>query len=137
MRLAAPRLPRVARETTWVFYDPDAALGPPPRGRRSSPGSTSTTPAGRPSAGELLRRAVFLPHPAGAEENGLRARMKHLERRLQDRAHRIALRSRAVAAGRSALAGLLALPDAVYRLDRRRPAPHSPERLLAPPKRGA
>ena len=116
MRLAAPRLPRVARETTWVYYDPDVALGPPPRSLLLTWLDFDDT-GRKPSAGELFRRALFLPHPAGAEENGLSARMKHLERRLQDRAHRIALRARAIAAGRSALAWLLALPDAVYRLE--------------------
>jgi uncharacterized protein (DUF58 family)/TM2 domain-containing membrane protein YozV len=116
MRLAAPQMPRVARETTWVYYDPDAALGPPPRGIMLTWLDFDDT--GRQmTAGEVLRRAIFLPHPAGGEENGLSARMKHLERRLQDRAHRIALRARAVAAGSWALRGLLALPDAVYRLE--------------------
>jgi hypothetical protein len=116
MRLAAPRLPQVARETTWVHYDPDTALGPPPP-------STFLTwldfdDTGRkPTAGELLKRALLLPHPAGGEENGISARMKHLEKRLRDRDHRIALRARAVDAGRYALQALLALPDAVYRLD--------------------
>jgi hypothetical protein len=43
--------------------------------------------------------------------------MKHLERRLRDREHRLALRARAVDAGRRALNALLALPDAVYRLE--------------------
>jgi hypothetical protein len=116
MRLAAPQLPRVARETTWVYYDPDAALGPAPRGIMLTWLDFDDT--GRKlTAGELIRRVLFLPHPAGGEENGLSARMKHLERRLQDRAHRIALRARAVAAGAWALRGLLSLPDAVYRLE--------------------
>jgi hypothetical protein len=65
----------------------------------------------------VLRRALFLPHPAGSEENGMSARMKHLERRLQDRAHKVALRSRAALAGKYAVSALLALPDAVYRLE--------------------
>jgi uncharacterized protein (DUF58 family)/TM2 domain-containing membrane protein YozV len=116
MRLAAPQLPRVARETTWIYFDPDAALGPPPRGILETWIDFDDT--GRKlTAGELFRRALLLPHPVGGEENGMSARMKHLERRLQDRAHRIALRSRAVNAGRYALNGLLALNDAVYRLE--------------------
>ena len=116
MRLAPPALPRVARKTTWVYYDPDDALGPPPRGVMATWVDWDDT--GRTaSAKELLRRAFFLPHPAGAEENGLLARMRRMERRLEDRAHRLALRSRAVMTGRHALAGLLALPDAVYRLE--------------------
>jgi len=116
MRLTAPQLPRVSRETTWVYYDPEAALGPPPRGVMltwldfDDTGRTAT-------AKEILRRLLFLPHPIGGEENGWRARIKHLERRLEDRAHRLALRQRAAAAGRSALQGLLGLPDAVYRLE--------------------
>ena len=64
-----------------------------------------------------MKRALFLPHPVGAEENGLFARVKGLERRLEDRAHRLALRWRAVATGRNALQALLSLPDAVYRLE--------------------
>jgi uncharacterized protein (DUF58 family)/TM2 domain-containing membrane protein YozV len=116
MRLGAMRLPRVARETTWVYHDPDVALGPPPRSLLLTWLDFDDT-GRKPTAGELFRRAIFLPHPAGGEENGFSARMRHLETRLQDRAHRIALRSRAVAAGRSALGGLLALPDAVYRLE--------------------
>jgi uncharacterized protein (DUF58 family)/TM2 domain-containing membrane protein YozV len=116
MRLAAPPMPRVARETTWIYYDPDAALGPPPENVMMTWldfDDTGRTPTWR----ELLRRALFLPHPVGGEENGLGARIKHLERRLEDRAHRIALRQRATQAGRQALAGLMALPDAVYRLE--------------------
>jgi hypothetical protein len=116
MRLASPRLPRVARETTWVYYDPELALGPPPRSVMQTWLDFDDT-GRRFTARELFGRALFLPHPAGGEENGLFARMKHLERRLQDRAHRVALRSRAVSAGRNALQGLLALPDAVYRLE--------------------
>lgn len=116
MRLAAPRVPQVARETTWVHYDPDAALGPPPRSVWLTWLDFDDT-GRKPTAGEVVKRLLFLPHPAGGEENGFRARMKHLEVRLQDRAHRIALRSRAVAAGKNALGWLLALPDAVYRLE--------------------
>jgi uncharacterized protein (DUF58 family)/TM2 domain-containing membrane protein YozV len=116
MRLAPPALPRVARETTWVFYDPDDALGPPPRSAFQLWVDYDDT--GRElSFKEVMRRAFILPHPIGAEENGLFARMKHLERRLEDRAHRIALRSLAVAHGRYALRALLSLPDAVYRLE--------------------
>lgn len=116
MRLAAPSLPRVARETTWVYYDPDDALGPQPRGVFETWIDYDDT--GRKATfRELARRALFLPHPVGAEENGLVARMKGLERRLEDRAHRLALRWRAVAIGRNVLSMLLALPDAVYKLE--------------------
>lgn len=116
MRLAAPSVPRVARETTWVYYDPAAALGPPPRSVVQTWVDYDDT--GRAAtARELLRRVFFLPHPAGGEENGLQARLRHLERRLEDRAHRLALRERATVAGKNALQGLLALPDAVYRLE--------------------
>jgi hypothetical protein len=116
MRLSPPAMPRVARQTTWVYYDPDDALGPPP-------GSVLATwvdwdDSGRKlGARELLRRALFLPHPVGAEENGLFARVKAIERRLEDRAHRLALRANAVAIGRQTLQVLLSLPDAVYRLE--------------------
>jgi hypothetical protein len=116
MRLAPPTMPRVARQTTWVYYDPDDALGPRPRTVTElwvdydDTGRKLTTK-------EMLKRALFLPHPVGAEENGLFARMKDLERRLEDRAHRLALRWRAVATGRTALQALLSLPDAVYRLE--------------------
>jgi uncharacterized protein (DUF58 family)/TM2 domain-containing membrane protein YozV len=116
MRLAPPSLPRVARETTWVYYDPDDALGPQPRGVFETWLDHDDT-GRRPSFKELARRALFLPHPVGAEENGLFARMKGLERRLEDRAHRLALRWRAVAVGRNVLQMLLSLPDAVYRLE--------------------
>jgi uncharacterized protein (DUF58 family)/TM2 domain-containing membrane protein YozV len=116
MRLAAPPMPRVARETTWVYFDPEAALGPPPRPIFETWLDFDDT-GRKATARELLERALFLPHPAGGEENGFLARVRHLERRLEDRAHRIALRQRAALAGQQALKGLLALPDAVYRLD--------------------
>jgi len=116
MRLAPPTMPRVARETTWVFYDPDHALGPLPRSSWELWVDFDDT--GRKATfGSVVKRLLFMPHPIGAEENGLVARMKHLERRLEDRAHRLALRRRAVTTGRQALGGLLALPDAVYRLE--------------------
>jgi uncharacterized protein (DUF58 family)/TM2 domain-containing membrane protein YozV len=116
MRLCAPQLPRVARETTWVHLDPEEALGPPPRTVMLTWLDFDDT--GRAvTAREVLRRLVFLPHPVGGEENGWGARVKHLERRLEDRAHRLALRERAATAGRNALQGLLGLPDAVYRLE--------------------
>ena len=116
MRLAAPRLPQVARETTWVHYDPDTALGPLPPSTFQTWLDFDDT-GRKPTAGELFKRALLLPHPAGGEENGVSARMKHLEKRLRDGDHRIALRARAVDAGRYALQALLALPDAVYRLE--------------------
>ncbi len=116
MRLAPPNLPRVARETTWVHYDPDDALGPMPRGVIDTWIDYDDTGRTR-SFKELVKRAFFLPHPVGAEENGMFARMKALERRLEDRAHRLALRWRAVAVGRHTLQVLLSLPDAVYRLE--------------------
>ncbi len=116
MRLAPPTMPRVARETTWVYYDPNDALGPMPRGVLRTWLDYDDT--GREfTFGQLMKRALFLPHPMGAEENGLFARMNRLERRLEDRAHRLALRQRAVQTGRAALQGLLAMPDAVYRLE--------------------
>ncbi len=116
MRLAPPSMPRVARETTWVYYDPDDALGPPPRTVTET--WIDFDDSGRKAtAGEFIKRMLFLPHPVGAEENGMFARIKGLERRLEDRAHRIALRMRAVFTGRHALAGLLSTPDAVYRLE--------------------
>src|SRR6185369_14689267 len=72
MRLGPPPMTRVARETTWIYFDPDAALGPPPRGLLRTWVDYDDT--GRTaSARELLRRALFLPHPVGAEENGLTA----------------------------------------------------------------
>lgn len=117
MRLAPPALPRVARETTWVYYDPDDALGPPPRSVIQTWIDFDDSGSMRFGARELLRRALFLPHPVGAEENGVMQRTKALERRLEDRAHRVALRLRAVAIGRHVLGALLALPDAVYRLE--------------------
>jgi hypothetical protein len=116
MRLTAPQIPRVARETTWVHYDPELALGPAPPSVLVTWLDFDDT-GRKPTSGEILRRALFLPHPPGSEENGMSARMKHLERRLQDRAHRLALRSRASSASTWALQALLALPDAVYRLD--------------------
>jgi uncharacterized protein (DUF58 family) len=116
MRLTPPQLPRVARETTWVYYDPDDALGPPPKTVLETWVDYDDT--GRKFGFvEMLKRAFLLPHPVGAEENGLIARMKHMERRLEDRSHRIALRMLAVTHGRHALNTLLALPDAVYRLE--------------------
>lgn len=116
MRLAPPALPRVARETTWVYYDPDDALGPMPRGVVDTWVDYDDT--GRQAKlGQIVKRALFLPHPVGAEENGMFARMKGLERRLEERAHRLALRWRAIAVGRHALQMLLSLPDAVYRLE--------------------
>lgn len=116
MRLAAPNLPRVARETTWVVYDPNDALGPPPRTPMQLWVDYDDT--GRTlSFKELVKRAFLLPYPVGAEENGVVARMKRLERRLEDRAHRLALRQSAVWAGRQALNALLAQPDAVYKLE--------------------
>lgn len=116
MRLAPPSLPRVARETTWVHYDPEDALGPPPRGVIDTWIDYDDT--GRKIGfKELVKRALFLPYPVGAEENGVFARTKALERRLEDRAHRLALRWRAAACGRHALQVLLSLPDAVYRLE--------------------
>jgi hypothetical protein len=116
MRLAPPQMPRVARETTWIWYDPDDALGAPPRTAFQTwldDDDTGRQPTGK----ELLRRMLFLPYAVGAEENGLLARMGRLERRLEDRAHRLALRRMAVLSGRFALQGLLALPDAVYKLE--------------------
>ncbi|MBX3199197.1 MAG: DUF58 domain-containing protein [Labilithrix sp.] len=116
MRLAPPSLPRVARETTWIYYDADDALGPLPRGVMETWIDFDDT-GRKVTAGQLFKRAMLLPHPVGAEENGMFARMKALERRLEDRAHRLALRWRAVAVGRHALNVLLSLPDAVYRLE--------------------
>jgi hypothetical protein len=116
MRLAPPSMPRVARETTWVYYDPDDALGPMPRSVLETWVDYDDT-GRKPTAGEILKRLLILPHPVGAEENGLFARIKGLEKRLDDRAHRLALRWRAVATGRHALNVLLSLPDAVYRLE--------------------
>lgn len=116
MRLEPPAQPRFARETTWVYYDPADALGPMPRSTFETwvdwddTGRTAT-------AKEFVKRALFLPHPIGAEENGIFARVKGLERRLEDRAHRLALRWRAVATGRNAFHALLASPDAVYKLE--------------------
>lgn len=116
MRLTPPSLPRVARETTWVQYEPDDALGPPPRSVVDTWVDFDDT--GRKlGAKELFKRALFLPHPVGAEENGLFARMRGLERKLEDRAHRLALRQRAVFTGQTALHALLAMPDAVYKLE--------------------
>lgn len=116
MRLTPPSMPRVARETTWVYYDPDDALGPPP-GSAFETWIDYDDTGRKASFRELARRALFLPHPVGAEENGMFARVKQLERRLEDRSHRLALRMRAVAVGRHALNMLLSLPDAVYRLE--------------------
>lgn len=116
MRLAPPAIPRVARQTTWVYYEPDAALGPLPRGIFET--WVDFDDSGRkPTLGQVVRRALLYPHPVGAEENGLFARMKQLEQRLEDRAHRLALRWRAISTGRHALQALLGLPDAVYRLE--------------------
>jgi len=116
MRLAPPNLPRVARETTWVYYDPENALGPPPKTAFQTWVDYDDTGRKATFMG-FLKRALFLPHPIGAEENGIFARIKKLERRLEDRAHRLALRMNAVGAGRYSLAALLSLPDAVYRLE--------------------
>lgn len=116
MRLAPPSPSRAGRETTWVYYDPDDALGPRPKSVMQTWLDFDDT--GRIwGTREVLRRALFLPHPAFSDENGLFARVRGLERRLEDRAHRIALRARAVATGRVALNALLSLPDAVYRLE--------------------
>jgi len=116
MRLTPPALLRVARETTWVHYDVAAALGPAPRSALDL--WIDWDDSGR-TAGptQLLSRALFLPHPVGAEENGLVARARAMVRRLEDRGHRLALRARAVDAGERALGALLRLPDAVYRLE--------------------
>jgi uncharacterized protein (DUF58 family)/TM2 domain-containing membrane protein YozV len=116
MRLAPPSIPRVARQTTWVYYDPDDALGPLPRSVLETWVDYDDT-GRKPTAGQILKRLLILPHPVGAEENGMLARVKGLEQRLEDRAHRLALRWRAVATGRHALQVLLSLPDAVYRLE--------------------
>jgi len=116
MRLVPPQLPRVARETTWVYYDPADALGPLPRS--SFELWVDYDESGRKASfKEFAKRALFLPFPVGSEENGIVARVKGLERKLEDRAHRLALRWRAVASGRNALGALMASPDAVYRLD--------------------
>ena len=116
MRLAPPQMPRVARETTWIWYDPDDALGPPPRTAFQTWVDDDDT-GRKATTGELVKRLFFLPYPVGAEEKGLFARMNRLERRLEERAHRIALRRMAIVSGRRALQGLLALPDAVYKLE--------------------
>jgi uncharacterized protein (DUF58 family)/TM2 domain-containing membrane protein YozV len=116
MRLVPPQIPRVARETTWIYFDPADALGPLPRS--SFELWVDYDDSGRrASFSEFAKRALFLPYPVGSEENGIIARVKGLERRLEDRAHRLALRWRAVACGRNALGALLASPDAVYRMD--------------------
>lgn len=116
MRLAPPMPSRIARETTWVVYEPDAALGPAPKSSFQLWVDYDDT--GRTASfKEFLKRALFLPHPVGAEENGIFARMKHLQRRLEDRTHRVALRWRAVAVGHNALGALMSGPDAVYRLE--------------------
>lgn len=116
MRLAPPAPSQIARETTWVVYEPNAALGPPPRNVTELWVDYDDT--GR-KAGikEFMKRALFLPYPVGAEENGLWARMRRLQERLEDRAHRVELRWRAVAVGNNALNALLSGPDAVYRLE--------------------
>ena len=116
MRLAPPRAQNVARETTWIYYNPDDALGPLPRSITQT--WVDHDDSGRqPSFGSFVKRMLFLPHPVGAEENGLFARIRDFQHRLEDRAHRIALRRQAVFTGRNVLNGLLALPDAVYRLE--------------------
>ncbi|MBX3233902.1 MAG: DUF58 domain-containing protein [Labilithrix sp.] len=116
MRLAPPMPSRIARETTWVVYEPNDALGPPPRTVTELWVDYDDT-GRKAGAKELMKRVFFLPYPVGAEENGIFQRVKTLQRRLEDRAHRVALRWRAVAVGNNAIGALLAGPDAVYRLD--------------------
>lgn len=116
MSLAPPAQARAARETTWVYYNPADALGPPPRSMLHT--WVDFDDSGRaPTRLEILKRLVLLPHPIGAEDNGMFARMKQLERRFEERAHRIALRAQVIATGERALGALMALPDAVYRLE--------------------
>ncbi|MFO0737128.1 MAG: DUF58 domain-containing protein [Labilithrix sp.] len=116
MRLAPPMPSRIARETTWVVYEPNDALGPPPR--TTTQLWVDYDDSGRKAgAKELIKRALFLPYPVGAEENGMWARIKKLQARFEDRAHRLELRWRAIATGGHALNALMAGPDAVYRLE--------------------
>lgn len=116
MRLAPPALPSVARETTWIYYDPESALGPPPRSAFQT--WLDHDDSGRTAGfGAIVKRLFFLPHPVGAEENGLFARNRAYQQRLEERSHRLELRRRAVFLGNGVLNALVALPDAVYRLE--------------------
>ncbi|HEY4220335.1 MAG TPA: DUF58 domain-containing protein, partial [Myxococcota bacterium] len=102
------------RETTWVYMHPRDALGPPPRSSFDLWLDFDDT--GRTGLAALARFFV-LPYPAGSDDNGLRARLRHLEKRLEDRAHRVELRRDVERAGDQAIGALLRSGDAVYRVE--------------------
>jgi uncharacterized protein (DUF58 family) len=116
MRLAAPAPSRIARETTWVICEPNDALGPPPRTVREL--WVDYDDSGRKASfKEFMKRVFFLPYPVGAEENGIFARVKKMQARLEDRTHRVVLRWQAIGHGGQALNAMMAGPDAIYRLE--------------------
>jgi uncharacterized protein (DUF58 family) len=114
MRLEPPPQVDCARETTWIYLHPHDALGPPPPEAqeiwRDFDGEKRT-------GIKALARYVQLPYPAGSDDNSLRSRISHLERRLEDRAHRVELRRLVERAGDRAITALLASEDAVYRVE--------------------
>ncbi len=103
-----------AHETTWVYLHPRDALGPPP----PSAFDVWLSFDGEERKGlKALSRLFLLPYPAGSDDNGWRARMKHLEARLEDRTHRVELRRDVERAGDAALTALMHSEDAVYRVE--------------------
>lgn len=115
MRLEAPGTLRTgAKEHTWVYLHPRDALGPPP----PSAFNLWMNYDGEKRTGlAALSRFFLLPHPAGSDENGFGARVKDLERRLDDRTRRIELGRHIQLAGDEALTALLRSEDAVYRVE--------------------
>jgi hypothetical protein len=115
MRLEAPgKLHTGASEHTWVYLHPRDALGPPPP---TSFELWLNYDGIKRSGLAALARFFVLPYPAGSDDNGVQARLKNLERKLEDRTHRIELRRHVERAGDVALTALMHSEDAVYRVE--------------------
>lgn len=102
-----------ARELTWIYLHPRDALGEEP----PSALDTWLHFDGKRRGLRLLERFFLLPHPAGSDDNSLRARARDLERRLEEREHRLALRHEVQRAGDVAIKSLLQSESAVYRVE--------------------
>ena len=114
MRLEAPPA-RVlgARDLTWIYLHPRDALGAEP----PSALDTWLHFDGERKGLRILERLLLLPHPAGSDDNSVGERLRDLERRLQDRAHRVELRREVQRAGDAAIGALLHGESAVYRVE--------------------
>lgn len=107
---APPPALRAGQTLTWLFMDPEAALGPRERWWVFQVMGSTTL--------KFWLWPFILPHPAGSEENAMVRRLREawLLRRLA--LARDTLRRLAARRGGAILQALLSRGDAVYRLER-------------------